>query len=216
MPTGFTAAVMEGRPIDLTTFVLTCARSRGVSVFLKDRDDFGPVPDACEPMSDYYPKAVAEAQRLLDEFLAMSPEQKAEHVKTMRDVMVARWESTIVAEEVENKRLEGMLKQVRTWKPPTEEHIGLHLFMVDQLTISMHDVDYVRQMVSANPPLTDPAEIEEHITNLEEALRRNLTNAKWSLEQETTRRTQADAWLKALHKSLPPINPPVQTPIPTT
>lgn len=216
MPTGFTAAVMEGRPVHFTTFVLTCARSRGVSVFLKDRDDFGPVPDHCEPVSDYYPKAVAEAQRLLDEFLTMSPEQKVEHVKTMRDVMVARWESTIVKEEVENKRLEEMLKQVMAWQPPTQEHIGLHLFMAEQLTISMHDVDHIRQMVAANPPLTDPAEIEEQITNLEEALRRNLTSAKWSLEQETTRRAEADAWLKALHKSLPPINPPEQTPIPTT
>lgn len=143
MPTGYTAELME-KGMEFKPFVLGCARAFGALISLRDAPQNTPFPEKIEP-SNYYAEALIKATEKLSQLQAMTDEERItfgerEKVAVLKER--TRWETK---ETEENLRLDVMQKTVEAWSPPTPEHIGLKRFMLDQISISRHDTDYIQR-----------------------------------------------------------------------
>lgn len=135
MPTGYTAAIVDG--IDFKTFAMNCARAFGACVELRDEPAGGDlIPDRFAP-SDYHAKRVEQAKRDQVALDAMTP---AELEKCAVEAYAHAEGLRIDAINSKKKQLalyEAMLEKVAAWTPPTEEHVGMKKFMADQIKQSI-------------------------------------------------------------------------------
>ncbi len=136
MPTGYTAAIKDG--ISFERYAMDCARAFGACVTLRDEPGGGEkIPFVFEP-SDYHAKAAQKARDALSALLAMTPQERERAAaKAWDDAETSR---LMLLEDKRKQReaYESMLAKVQAWKPPTEEHKGLHQFMAEQIISSIN------------------------------------------------------------------------------
>jgi hypothetical protein len=131
MPTGYTAAVAEG--ISFEQFVMRCARAMGALVMMRDEPSDAPIPERFEP-STYSAGKLAEARAELERLDALTPEQVAAEAAAYHAGALQRWTERTDKRHEQREQYEAMLDKVRTWAPPSTDHIGFKDFMVSQLT----------------------------------------------------------------------------------
>jgi hypothetical protein len=145
MPTGYTWSIKEGKVTSLKQFAMECARAFGACAELRD-DMTALIPEEFKP-SDYHSKELAKARRDLTKAKAMTLEEA--EAQSMRDYQHGLEEDRKYKEDkVETKKsYQAMIAQVKEWKPPTKEHVGLKEFMLQQLNDSIeHDcIHYPRE-----------------------------------------------------------------------
>jgi len=93
-----------------------------------------------------------------------------------------------------NYRLQEMIKKVRAYEPPTEEHVQHKKFMLEQLETSLSDAQYWNE-----PRLLD---IDEWRKTKAAKLAKDVEYyaEKWAEEQEMTRKR--NEWVRQLRGAL--------------
>lgn len=197
MPTGYTAAVSDGKVTTLRQFAMDCARAMGACIMLRDEPGGGDrIPEKFEP-SDYHAKALAAAHAELDRLRAMSDDEasqeaSAEHVKKDAD------EARYAANRSETRdRYERMAALVRAWEPPTKDHVGLKSFMLRQLleSVEFDCAEYPR------PQVVRLSGRQWRELKIERAEKDIAYHAK-EHEAEVRRATERTEWVRALRASL--------------
>lgn len=204
MPTGYTAAIIDGDGISFPDFVLYCARAFGAMVMLRDSDQsleatkrYIETGEYAEP-SDYNRKALAKHRAEIEQLEAMSDE----------DAVTAAVDEYMEAKRAEAKdkasrllkraRYTEMLRAVRAWKPPTKEHVGLKEFMEKQIAESI-DFDCRDWDYPLPPEPTDAlAWRAEKIAKEYEQIAYHVRE----IEKERERNAGRVAWVTALIESL--------------
>lgn len=131
MPTGYTAAVCDGKVTDFKEFALQCAHAFGALVALREERMDSPIPEF-KP-SSYNSEALTNEQAELARVKAMSlgecaSEAMSDYRKALDDHQKRVDKATAIRE-----RLLAMRSRVFDWTPPTSEHQGLKDFMIQQL-----------------------------------------------------------------------------------
>lgn len=193
MPTGYTAPVEDGTITEFPEFAMNCARAFGALVMLRDSPN-AEIPDEFPP-STYHRDELAKAHVALAELQTMSDEAKAiaAQAEYIRACGYANDYAIRVAET--NGRYQAMLDQVEQWNPPTEEHIGLKNFMIQQLTDSMDS-----PTIWSGEPVEMTGD-EWYERELERANRDVVYHAK-NWDDEVRRCGERAAWVRALRESL--------------
>lgn len=134
MPTGHTAAIMEGRDTTLETFVMSCCRSFGICITMRDDPADTPIPDEFE-VEGYYFKNVEKARQDLAVAMATTLHEAEirAHAEFVHDH--AEWKKRVERRKIENQRLDEMKARVEAWNCP-ELMKDLKPFMLNQLTMS--------------------------------------------------------------------------------
>lgn len=155
MPTGYTSELHDGEQT-FTDFVLTCARGMGALITMRDEPMDAPIPDEFTPSMRYYLDSKASAEARLEALRAMTPEDIFRANQNDRAAVLAERAKEAVKRHDMRKRYEAMVAQVEAWEPPTEDHVGLKKFMLEQLHESIRfdcgDVSWPPM------PAEDPAE----------------------------------------------------------
>lgn len=144
MPTGYTAKIAEGEGVTFPEFALACARAFGALILMRDDSPDAPIPDQF-PADTYHRDRQDKALAHLIDLSNMTDEECA--VEAKREYVDAlsahrRYER---AEAETKARYEAMLDQVLAWEPPTDEHVELKAFMVEQIESSIRfDTGYER------------------------------------------------------------------------
>jgi hypothetical protein len=141
MPTGYTHPVVDGKVTEFPEFALSCARAFGALITMREEPMDAAIPDEFQP-SDYSAKKLVEAKARLKKLHALSPAQVQRQADESYALLLKSHLDYRARMRLENDRLDTMLKQVRSWRPPTAEHKGLKEFMVEQLTSSKHDMKW--------------------------------------------------------------------------
>lgn len=187
MPTGYTAAVVDG--ISFEQFVLRCARAMGALIMMRDEPSDAPIPERFEP-SGYHADKLAETRAELVRLDALTPEQVAAEASAYHVGALQRWTERAGKRHKQRDQYEAMLDKVRTWVPPSTDHIGFKEFMVSQLTQSIdfdcgdNEYDVEPQELSAASWLAQQVhEAQRHVeyqdkANAEEIERTEARN-KW-------------------------------------
>lgn len=197
MPTGYTAAVVDGKLSDFPTFAMECARAFGALVMLRDEPAGAPIPERFEP-SDFYAKRLdqlREELRILR--LGDCEEVRARYESAMRERANSAKDSRQRA-EIAKSRCLAMLEHVKVWTPPTPDHAGLKTFMVQQLEETIRfDGDTDAQWFAFDQPEFAPWR-EKRIAELQ----RDIERSREEYLKECERAEQRTKWVKALRESL--------------
>jgi hypothetical protein len=196
MPTGYTYPVCDGKITEFSDFALSCARAFGALIMMRDEPADAPIPDEFKPDSSYYEERLATSMKRLGEVQAMTnAETDAAALASHNEAMASR-AKYLSEKETEAARLNAMLTKVRAWKPPTDDHVEMKKFMIDQLTMSFPG-DYA----PAAPVLLDGATWrQKQIDDLAET----MVRSKKEITAEAERAAGRTAWVKALRTSLAP------------
>jgi hypothetical protein len=196
MPTGYTSALYEGQEQSFAEFAMNCARAFGPLVELRDAPD-AQIPERFEP-SNYARGSFEEARaryaelfhRSRSEWVEVQNADLAQHNAMVRDARRQARER--------RSRYQGMLHQVRQWQPPTEEHVALRDFMVEQLERSI-DVDCSTTFLD----LRKPVQVDRYAEQATERAWQHCLRAEKAWHEEQRRAEQRTEWVRSLRRSLP-------------
>lgn len=195
MPTGYTAKLVdEGQTFN--EFVLTCARAFGACITLRDDPLSADIPKF-EP-TDYHKKAINSAIRKKDRLEAMTPAQASRYGMNEREKEIKSIKNTLKKANLQNDRIYKMLKAVRGWTPPTEEHDGLKTFMIEQLEMSLDDMNYWNGRLAE---INDKSELSYYTDALALAKRDILYHIEEN-RKEIERVNGRNKWVEDLKASL--------------
>lgn len=194
MPTGYTHAVCDGKVTDFNEFAMNCARAFGALIMMRDEPMDAPIPEEIAPSTEYYDRRLTENKKRLGEVQAMTnAEADAAATSEHRDAVAGR-RKYLADQDAEAARINAMLAKVRAWTPPTESHVEMKSFMIEQLTISLPG-----SYTPAIPALLDgPAWRKKEIESLASSIVRDQAERDKEIERARGR----TEWVKALRASL--------------
>lgn len=196
MPTGFTAAVADGRTTTLHDFAWACARNFGALISMREEPMDAPIPDTIEP-SPYYSDKLGQAQKRLQQLHTLAPSEAQRECQQAHSRDLARWKERCDSKAIQRTRYNAMFGQVKEWIPPTDKHIGLFDFMLQQLEDSTP-----HEMIGCADPMPTiqrwPAWLAGAIAKAENDIRYFTKQAN----EEAERAQENSTWIAALRSSL--------------
>lgn len=191
MPTGYTSKLYDGNQ-EFSDFALHCARE-----FLIEIRDSLTTPDNIEP-NPFYGEKYEEALARLEEVTAWTFEEAKERAEQRYFEHVLKIDVAIEEMEQLKGRYSDMLLRVQEWSPPTPDHRGLKLFMLEQLSKSIeNDCDTLQYQYPKFPD--DPLSYKDQ--EIENA-KSDIAYYGRKMLEESKRATESTAWLAKLRESL--------------
>lgn len=191
MPTGYTAAVLEGATFE--QFVWRCARNFGALILMRDGPFNAPIPMKFEP-SKYSKESLEKARSAMDRLRSLTPEETERLCLEAYDASVRSADECNQRIDAENSKFEAMMQKVEAWTPPTDDHVHMKKFMIDQLKISL-----TTWRMDA-PKIHTPS---EWLALEIESTQRQLSYAETAWREEVERTDSRNKWLAELRKSVP-------------
>lgn len=196
MPTGYTAAVADGKITTLREFALLCARGMGALITMRDAPLDAPIPEKLEPNFAYYGPELEKAKALLAELPTISAEECERRAQAEYE-QVLRWRREANARSAEQlQRYDAMIAAVEAWECQAE---GLKEFMLQQLRDS-RQFD-CRHDYMDDAPKAPPSGTEWREKAVAEAIRK-IGRMSEEVAKEEHRTASRNAWLKARRASL--------------
>ncbi len=196
MPTGYTACVGEGATFE--EFVWGCARNFGALIMMRDDAHDAEVPDEFQP-SDYHSTNIERLNRELADIQGLTTEQCLERCKALRDEAVLHNEKHASDHHELRAKYDAMIVKVLAWTPPSEDHVDMKRFMLQQLRES------IKFDCSGDPyqePLP-PLDGEEWRTQKLAYIQKTIAYQSDALAKDTARTNERNRWVKQLRDSVP-------------
>jgi len=195
MPTGYTAAVRDGKITTLREFALSCARGMGALITMRDDPHDAPIPERFEPFTDFYDGQIERAQELLRTVPHLTDSECDFRAETLFKEEIKSYQESLARKRLARARYEDMLCKVKAWRCDDEVRT-LKDFMVKQLEES---IDFDCSERYTEPPVRLTGEQWRQKT-LENASRDLAYGQKQQAEERE--RVSRNRWLAALRRSL--------------
>lgn len=137
MPTGYTAAIEDGKITNGRDFLLQCSRNFGALIHMRE-DSMSSEIKKREP-SDYHEKSLKKAKEDLDYYCKMSDEQIEKEIEVEFKESIESNIRYYENGEKKNRTYEKVLAEVLQWIPPTNDHKNLKEFAIEQIRMSMSE-----------------------------------------------------------------------------
>lgn len=200
MPTGYTSKIYEGNEVSGKEFLMDCAKAFGACIMMRDDPANTPIPEEFKP-STYYAEQLNNAKIKLKRFQIMTIEEATNIVeKRYRDKIAENKKIRKERTEMKNRYL-NTLADIYAWQPPTEEHVELKKFAIQQLEDSIKwdcgtDLDeYYPLDVEKELP-------QEYIDNQIKSCFHDIQYYSEEQEKENKRVAGRNKWIKDLRESL--------------
>lgn len=195
MPTGYTADVKDGKITEFPEFAMRCARAFGALVEMRDAPNDAKVPERFEP-SSYYAEQMEERRATVERLRTMTvaeADEAAESDYRENVERVRKWNAEKL--ETEN-RYKAMLAKVVEWEPPSEDHVELKKFMLQQLHESIN--------FDCGEPYAEPVRKTAEVWLAEQIAEadRRLAYISEEYAKELKRVENRNRWLAELRSSL--------------
>lgn len=200
MPTGYTAAIGEGKGITFEKFILQCARAFGACIEMRDEPMDKPIPDEFKP-SDYSKKQLAEANKLVEALDAMTDAECAKKARSEYDESVKYHKEGIAKNATLKSKYEEMLAKVEAWTPPSPDHEGLKKFMREQIAESIQFDCGGSYHADALNQLRVQTGAEWRKSAIEKA-RKDIAYHSKSQAEENERAAKRTLWVRQLRESI--------------
>lgn len=198
MPTGYTAAVGDGEVTDFAVFAKRCARAFGALMSMRDAPEDAPIPPVFEPDTRLADKHIEEAKRTLTEAASRTEAQWLVEAAEVDQKILTHWRESEAKRLLVANRYQSMLDKVRAWNPPTDEHVGLKEFMIEQLEKSI--------LFDCSPSDFNPEPYGDNWHRLRdetiERAAKELAHYEKSRQEEIDRAAGRTKWVQDLFTSL--------------
>ena len=193
MPTGYTSKIYDDKDQSPRDFILTCARAFGATITQRD-DDLNEPPKLREH-DNHDAEMAAKYSAELAEVRAWTTDELSAAAAADNGKALTAWRESKLKSDALRVRYLAMLSEVDRWTAPTDDHMGLKEFMVNQLRESIQfDCD-------SRPAPTGVTGYEYRAQRIEFLTRMAASYEKYARE-EIERVDGANAWITALYDSL--------------
>jgi hypothetical protein len=191
MPLGHTAKVRSGEITELRDYALLSLRAwRSAEGEVEIDYD---VVSAEEQPNPYYAGKLEEAQRRLSTLQAMKAEEAHLHVRDAHQKAHSAWSEWTRERKARRARTQGMLKKLRSWKPPSPDLAELKDFMREELETAL-----AHEALDADPPKPSRAAARKHVQEALEQAERDVAYYQRKVEEERARVEEHNARLRGL------------------
>lgn len=166
------------------------------------RDDplDAPIPDEFQP-SDYHQKCLSKIEAELAEVEALSIEECTARANEEYENEAKRLRDRISETVSLKEKYVRMLSEVNAWIPPSEDHKGLKLFMIEQIESSIKFDCGTESMEGDLQQLQRPTGQQWKDAKIASLVHTRAYHQKEHME-EVSRVTGRNVWIKQLRESL--------------
>jgi hypothetical protein len=197
MPTGYTSNIYDGKKVSGKDFLLDCAKAFGACITMRDDPAEAEIPEEFKP-STYYEERTVEAIKELEKYKAMSLEDAEKLLEVEYQQNEKHRLESIEENNKRKQRYQKVLDEVKLWMPPTDEHVHLKEFAIEQLIRSI-DFDCDNSYLD-NPYVKLSA--QEWLNNKIEQFTEEIERSRKHQEEENERAKGRTEWIKQLRNSL--------------
>jgi hypothetical protein len=192
MATGYTTIIGEREDLTFKEFTLRCARAFGACVMQRD-DDLKQPPKKLE-VESYHLDSFNEAERNLKKFKVISKKDLQIQFKSDQEKSDREWQKSKKESDKLKSKYVSMLDKVKAWNPPTNGHVGLKTFMIQQLEDSIK---------------WDCTDSKRDNTSFQEWYKAQLEHLEWEVNyhqqeyvKEVGRVKDQNLWIENLYESI--------------
>jgi hypothetical protein len=164
---------------------------------MRDDSSSTEIPGKIE-ISPYHKDKLADARKSFDELKNMSLSVAGDHAKKEYHDEIERNKKSKSENDQQLKSYEDMLLKVKSWNPPSSEHVNLKGFMISQIEESISfdcDRDYLnKENVLLTPEQWISKELKKSV--------RDIDYHESEYEKECERINQRNKWISQLRNSL--------------
>lgn len=198
MPTGYTCYIEDGEITTAKEFLTICARAFGACIEMKDDSLNKPIPEEFMP-STYHQKALEQAKVELAQYQSYSLLDVQKELDESYEKRIKDYTEIIAKEKEKENRYIKVLDELKLWQPPTEEHINLKNFAIDQINISIPQCDISYWQNKMDVPKQSAQEwLDDRIDDCNKDI--EYHTREWNEEQ--IRVAGRNQWIKDLRASL--------------
>lgn len=195
MPTSYTANIYENKPETFESFLLKCARQFGANIRMRDESFDTEIPEY-KPETKYHEESLERAKESLVKLKAMSREEIEVLLEESYQNSLADYHRSAKNKQDMRARYEDMIQKIEDWVPPTEDHVNLKQFALEQLRGSLaFDCGHM-------PIEPTKTSIDEYISSRIEHYEHNVVYHTEQIQKEIESTDKSNAWNKALVDSL--------------
>jgi DNA repair photolyase len=203
MPTGYTAGIIDGNITTFEQFAKQCMRAFGATIHMRDDS----LEKEYEPRvpSSYYTGAFDTSLKNLKRLQSMSVEEFTKHYRGLILNEISSLEERIEETKLQKERLESMLKDVKKWMPPTQDHFEFKNFMAKQLEDTIRidgDCSYLERSLKRAKEELKNFSAEKLMKKEIEREEENVKTYRASHREEVNRCAEASKWVSDLLDSL--------------
>ncbi len=194
MPTGYTSKIKDG--ITFNKFIWQCARAFGALVEMRDDPFDAEIPEKLK-LSSYHQNALNKAIKERDKYFKMTVTEAAIEVDNYITEETANYYKRVADNKDLIVKYNTMLEQAKQWQAPSEDHIELKKFMIQQINESIKydcNDDYYK--------LPEAITAEKWIDNRYEEALKDITYHSKGLQEDIERTNGRNLWLQQLRESL--------------
>jgi hypothetical protein len=191
MAHGHSAKVRSGEITELRDFALLSLRAwRSAEGEVEIDYD---LVTAEEQPNPHYARKLEEAQSRLATLKAMKGEEAQPHARETHGKAHDAWSEWTRERKARRQRTQGMLKKLKSWKPPTPDLGELKDFMREELETAL-----AHEALDADPPKPSRAAARKHLTEALEQAERDVAYYARKVEEEESRVARENGHLRAL------------------
>lgn len=196
MPTGYTAGISKGQNFE--DFIMGCARAFGACIMMRDEPHDKPIPEKFEE-SNYHEESYNESVAELTKLQKMTNDEADKESEKEYNQQMENQKKHLDRIDKQESLYESMLEKVNQWTPPSQDHVKLKEFMIQQIYISM-DKGSMRRYYSENKVVKLSGEQWKHqkIKSAEHDIEYHMK--EWM--EETKRTADQNKWVKLLRDSI--------------
>jgi hypothetical protein len=191
MALGHTAKVRSGEITELRDYALLSLRawrsSEGEVAIDYD------IVAAEEQPNPYYSRKLEEAQRRLATLQAMKADEAHLHSRDAHEKAHSAWSEWTRERKARRARTQGMLKKLKSWKPPSPDLAELKDFMREELQTAL-----AHETLDSDPPKPSRAPARKHLAQALEQAECDVAYYARKVEEEKQRVARDNAHLRAL------------------
>lgn len=198
MPTGYTAKVQDGQVTELKDYILDCSRNFGALIHM--RDERMDTPIKLREVSDYHLEQLNRAKEEYDKFTKITDEEIETMLNESYEKSLKEKQEGLIRFDKQRKRYEDMLEKVENWNAPTDEHLNLKKFAIQQLKDS---IDFDCSDSHREYYLTEPHKdtVKGYKTWKLDSLLKDIEYHSKEYREECKRVKEANQWVEDLVKS---------------
>jgi hypothetical protein len=197
MPTGYTSDICDGKDVDWKEFLMTCAHAFGATISMRDESLNTPIPEEFK-VDNYYQVKITESLNQLKEYENMTLEEAEKSVNEEFERREKHRLEQLARSQKLREKLESILEDITEWQPPSNDHVELKNFAVNQI---FQTIDFDCDEKYHSKPTTKLT-AETWLLSKKADCIHDINYYKEQYEKEVERVSGRNKWVRQLRNSL--------------